>query len=257
MGDSFAQLSASLEGARCLVVPLLSVGNVPQLTVDLVINSLRLPRVGVVTDASVEPMCSSDVYGADGSLSFACELFALQEKVVVLQLRSKLADNEIRRFCRHLAAFCAKHGLEELVILGAWDSAWLEHPDVDGLKVKFEATTKTSSDILLDMGLQPLAWTRPAPGQPSMSETVHGQRTFADSLPRAFGADFNISSLNLFCAEGENVHEAQLLARVMLAFLQRREMMKDVSETFTPVAPTSWKTILDDANPDAMRQLFQ
>ena len=52
---------AVLRAAKVLVVPLLSVGNVPQLTVDLLVNSLRLPRCGIVVDRTVEPICSSNV----------------------------------------------------------------------------------------------------------------------------------------------------------------------------------------------------
>ena len=44
----------------------MSVGNVGQLTADLLISTLQIPSVGYLHDESLLPLCGNDPYGKTG-----------------------------------------------------------------------------------------------------------------------------------------------------------------------------------------------
>ncbi len=233
-------------------MPLLTVGNVPQLAVDLLVNSLALSRCGVVTDEAVEPMASSHVYSHRPGLAFACELFQFGD-VVLLQLRSKLRRNQIAPFCRRLVAYAA--GFSEVVVLGSADSGWLAHPDVDRLHVKFTAPTQAAATALESMGLKAMKWETPGGGgRESMRDSVFPANTFASLLQQEFKNA--ATELVLFCSEGVNMYESQLLAHVLLGYLEKRAYIP-AGTTLAPNPPPSWRTMLEDENSDVVRQLFQ
>ena len=237
---------------RVLVVPLLTVGNVPQLTVDLLVNSFALARTGIVVDESVVPMASSHVYSHTPHLSFACELFQLSPDVALLQLRSKVRAGRLALFCRHLAQFAAASGFAELLVLGSADAGWLVRPDEDRLSVRFAVAGGAGQEELRGLGLKPLEWES---GEPGMREAVMGEKTLAGVMwQHALEAKLGVTELVLFCNEGENIHEAHLLSRVLLAYLEKRKLF---AGTFTPLDLPSWKTMIADENPEVLRMLFQ
>jgi hypothetical protein len=235
---------------RCLVVPLLSVGNVPQLAVDLVVNSFALARCGIVTDDAVEPMASSHVYSHRDGAAFACELFQFHD-TVLLQLRSKLRQNEIGPFCQRLAAFAGSFA--EVVVLGSADAGWLMHPDVDRLNVKYTAAKPEAAATLEALGLKALRW-ETSKAEETMHDAVFPKRSFAGLLQEA--VKHAATELVLFCNEGENIPESQLLARVLIGYLQKRGYVPPET-TLVPKPPPSWHTMLVDENADVVRQLFQ
>ncbi len=235
---------------RCLVVPLLSVGNVPQLAVDLVVNSFALNRCGIVTDEAVEPMASSHVYSHRDGTAFACELFQFHD-TVLLQLRSKLRQNEIGAFCQRLAVFAASFA--EVVVLGSADAGWLMHPDVDRLNIQFTAAKADAAGVLEGMGLKALRW-ETSTAQETMHDAVFPKRSFANLLQEALKQA--ATELVLFCNEGENIPESQLLARVLISYLQKRGYVPPET-SLVPKPPPSWHTMLVDENADVVRQLFQ
>ncbi len=286
-GDSFVRSlkgEAAMRG-KVLVFPLLSVGNVPQIAVDLLVNSFALARVGVVADASVAPMASSSLYlHSVGGLSFACELFQFGEDVVLLQLRSRLLPGQMGLFCARLAALASARGME-LCVLGSADSGWLVRPDEERLAVKAAASAPHAAAVLRDMGLRPLQWDQPQQeATHSMRQAVFGRNTLADLLLKhAAAANIPTTELVLFCAEGENVpgffclfclsflfvslvvykfsipllSEGVLLAQVLVAYLTKRNLLSGNHTTLSPIALPAWSAIVRDDNPETIRLLFQ
>jgi hypothetical protein len=275
--STFFTVPAGKSGPRgkILVFPLLTIGNVPQMAIDLLVNSLRLECVGVVTDETVEPMASRGVYEHVGGLSFACELFQLGAEAVLLQLRSKVRANQLQLFCARLAAAAAAAGWE-LLVLGSADSGWLARPDEQRLRVygttsahhhhhdhhhhedekkeKDEKKKEEEDDARCEASaaaLGRLGW-----GEAELRAAALGERTLAALLRAA--APGCCTELLLFCAEGENAPEALLLARAALAFLvERRLLAPELLASFRPAPPPAWDASLRDPNPDTIRLLFQ
>lgn len=93
-----------------------------------------------------------------------------------------------------------------------------------------------------------------------MRETVLGRRTYADLLLRTLEAnkDLRVCALLLFCSEGNNVPEAQLISDCVVALLQLRGFGPAVTRPGNSwIAPVSWAQLLEKTDPDMMRQLYQ
>lgn len=68
-----------------LIIPAVSVGNVGQLAVDLVISTLNLTRVGYIRHQNISPVVAKCLNG----LTTECELYASSDlKIAVVQIRS-------------------------------------------------------------------------------------------------------------------------------------------------------------------------
>ena len=142
----------------------------------------------------------------------------------------------------------------EVVVLGSADAGWLMHPDVDRLNVKYTATAPAAVAALESMGLKALRWETSTAAAESMHDAVFHKRSFAGLLQEALKQA--ATELVLFCNEGENMPESQLLARVLISYLDKRGYVP-AGTTLVPLPPPSWHTMLADDNPEVVRQLFQ
>lgn len=107
----------NLEDYICLL-PSVSVGNVPQLTVDLCITTFKMKRVATIWHPAIVPFVSSDPYFNTSEVYTACELFANKElKIVVMQLRSTLEPKFALGFFRELKNEMEKLRLSKIIIL--------------------------------------------------------------------------------------------------------------------------------------------
>jgi hypothetical protein len=260
-GLPFFQPSAgrSALDVHTLVIPLLGIGNVPQLALDLFVNTLALPRCGFVLHSSVLPLVAANVFSSSGELSTACEIFA-KEGVAWMQLRSAFRKNGIESFCKALIEWVSAVGIKQVVILGSFDDAWLQRPDVERGGVKFFCGDAEWARVLqAELGFAPLQWTVDPAAVPSMRDTVIAPRTYADFLLRGLeSAKLRSCMLMLFCSEGENVPEAQLLCNSLVAFFQKVGLGNSVArQSPSWIAPISWAHLLGQVDETTTRQLFQ
>ncbi|CAI8019367.1 Proteasome assembly chaperone 2 [Geodia barretti] len=102
--------SVSFAGSR-LILPCISVGNVGQLAVDLLINTLRLPRAGHLHHPSLLPLAGSGAYShTSGLLHTAAEVYHSSElKITVVQMRTPVAKVNVF-FIRCVSACCRLQG---------------------------------------------------------------------------------------------------------------------------------------------------
>ena len=75
-----------------LILPSVAVGNVAQLSVDLLISSLNLKKCGRIFDSAFIPIVGADPYNEDNQeICTSLDLYMSREKkIVVLQIRSPL-----------------------------------------------------------------------------------------------------------------------------------------------------------------------
>lgn len=104
-----------------LILPVASVGNVGQLAVDLVINTLRLGRVARLQDDALLPAVGSRPYAHVDGLATALEIYQQGEqqpggsgRVAVAQQRSPAAPGTQAAFAERLAAFVKQSGVKEV-----------------------------------------------------------------------------------------------------------------------------------------------
>lgn len=254
-------------------LPRLTYTPVPQMSVDLIVNTLAVARVGYVLDEAVLPLVASNVYSRSGELSLACELFQ-RGPVVLLQLRSAFRKNTIAAFCQRLRAWIdsvgtfaqgpeGRHALSvfsrvrAVVVLGSFDAAWLQQPNIEHGTIKFLSSHAPWDEVLRASRLQPLEWSLAVPpGTPSMREAVIGPRTYADCLLRALDG-LAFAALLLFCSEGQNVVEAQILADCCGEFLHRTGVDALLRQGSGWLAPVSWAQLLGELDETTHRQLYE
>ncbi|XP_058033014.1 proteasome assembly chaperone 2 isoform X3 [Ahaetulla prasina] len=121
----------SCDGCACsdfkgftLLMPAVSVGNVGQLAIDLVISTLHMPRVGYFYTDCLVPMVGNNPYATTEEdateLCINAEVYAATSKeLVVLQIRSPFIKNKYRTFCQILLSWVKKSGFSKIVLLSS------------------------------------------------------------------------------------------------------------------------------------------
>jgi len=106
-----------------LVIPSLSVGNVGQLAIDVVLASLESRHVGSVQHPSLLPVVGSDpMLPNSDRLMTACEVFACDgPKLLVVQIRSSVSRSGKASFVDDLLGWAGNDlDLEKVVVLSSF-----------------------------------------------------------------------------------------------------------------------------------------
>jgi proteasome assembly chaperone 2 len=102
-----------------LVLPALTVGNVGQLTIDVLICTFKCPRVGFIDDPFVLPAVEQSSSSADAFST----VFQLKEKnVVFLQQRAPVMRGYASQFAANLISWTKRSNFKEIVLLFSADA---------------------------------------------------------------------------------------------------------------------------------------
>jgi len=104
-----------------LIIPSVSVGNVPQLTVDLIISTYELTKAASIWHPAVVPSVGADPFYANNTtICTACELYTNAKlKLAVIQLRSTLEQQFIKSFMTEFTAELHKIKFGKIIILSS------------------------------------------------------------------------------------------------------------------------------------------
>lgn len=104
-----------------LIIPTISVGNVPQLTVDLVISTHSLTKVATIWHPAIIPSVGGDPYRENTSeICTACEMYVNSNlKLAVIQLRSGIELKFAINFLNDLRKAIANFNLKNIILLGS------------------------------------------------------------------------------------------------------------------------------------------
>lgn len=230
----------SLQGFT-FILPSLSVANVPQLAVDLVIESLKMTKIGFSSHPGIVPVIGPPAFAHDQEMTSSCELFVSeQNKVAAMQLRAPVAAKLLQSFLEKLLEFLSGSQPQRVVILGSCFSH--ERHDVE-MKRKFEY-----------VGNQQFCETF----SKELEEVVQHQdnklpwQGFASKLYQTIEEKLNIpiGVLFAFVSEGDNVPDAKDLTLFMNRVL--KIFPSSVSPS-TLTIPMSWKLLFGNDGP---RELF-
>jgi proteasome assembly chaperone 2 len=117
--------SSSDFSSHSLVLPALTVGNVGQLTIDVLICTFKCPRVGFIDDPFVLPAVGNDPFTPvrNGILTTKLEVFQLKEKnVVFLQQRAPVMRGYASQFAANLISWTKRSNFKEIVLLFSADA---------------------------------------------------------------------------------------------------------------------------------------
>ncbi|KAF9933254.1 Proteasome assembly chaperone 2 [Linnemannia zychae] len=153
-----------------LILPSVSIGNVPQLTTDLLLSTLQLDRVGCIEDENVVPVLgpadrphnsTSTTNNSASGLSMAVEVFQSKDgKWTIIQQRSPTVAHRSHQYADNLTQFIVESEFDQVVLLASADGA--RRIDIQlrsGNPVRYISSPALSQSLLgmlMSLGLEPL-----------------------------------------------------------------------------------------------------
>lgn len=211
-----------------LIYPALSVGNVAQLTADLLISTLTLHRVGYIQHPSIIPVVGGDPFAhpeaTNCKLVTCCEVYASEEhKIVIIQQRSPFVQGKRGLYRKWLAEWIKLQQFNRVVIATSSSAEERLDRQIQGPQFRFVASPKIEEQFG-DMFRNFYHWEElekrvsfPAPSSIDMPEK-EGRELYipgggiAKSLYEDLCNDVPVAICLMFCAEGDNIAEAIELA---------------------------------------------
>ncbi|EPS58959.1 hypothetical protein M569_15853 [Genlisea aurea] len=262
------------------IMPALSIGNVGQLAVDLLISSLKSEKLGYLDDPYVLPCVGNDAYSPFplGKLTLPLEAYQSPScALTLIQQRSPVVKGMMVEYAKNMASFAVANGMEHVVILSSLDfRRWRNIDMSSGLQVYYLSSsnldgTDSNCDALGFSRLQEYnpsqrTWkylealaqqgsSTPGDDDFTMDDEM-GDEDYYPSLP--FAALFScfkakglkVTCLLCYCSEGDNISEAFHLAEAaakLLGLAQNALPVGNVADKW--ITPFSWQSVYG-ASPD-------
>ncbi|CAG8551170.1 13283_t:CDS:2 [Ambispora gerdemannii] len=124
-----------------LILPSVSIGNVPQLTIDLLTTTLDVKRVGFIDDENVIPVAGTreDTQGA---------VFQSNDrKWTLIQQRAPLIRKHLPQFARSLISFIEAFKFSEVIFLSSADACRRIDAQIIGTPLRILTTSSISNDL--------------------------------------------------------------------------------------------------------------
>lgn len=108
-----------------LILPAISVGNVGQLAVDLLISSLRTTKVGHIHTAYIHALVGREAFsnGTDpnkGKLTLACEIYRCEDHpVIIIQINAPIVKGKAALFRAELRKWIKEQKFSKTVLLSS------------------------------------------------------------------------------------------------------------------------------------------
>ncbi|KAF3435646.1 hypothetical protein FNV43_RR22737 [Rhamnella rubrinervis] len=256
-----------------LILPALSIGNVGQLAVDLLVSTMRAERVGYLDSPFVLPCVGNDAYGPEpqGDLALPLEAYeSASNALTLLQQRSPVVKGTMVEFAKNLADFAAASGKNHVVVLSGLDFGRWQRIDISsGSQVHYLSSTNKDGT---DDNCEALGWKRLQEYNPDqrrwkyLSNVAEGsviqeedlpfeddqenEEDYYSSLPFAAlysilkAKGLKVTCILCYCSEGDNIHDASNLTEAVYKFLGRTPSNSHGNDDGGKwVIPCSWKTV--------------
>ncbi|KAK2582598.1 hypothetical protein KPH14_004886 [Odynerus spinipes] len=232
----------NLEGYT-LILPSVAVGNVAQLTVDLLIASLNLQKIGQILTSAFIPIVGLDSYSETSEhLSTTIDVYAgVNNQIIVIQIRSPFVKS-LNNFYNDLLEFVTENKISKVVILTS--SYAYEKTDTQLNITEFRYIPSTN--ILTDNKqiFEDLQWIQyesthiPSSNNEELTHIPGGG--FAKNL-FDFLSNNNIPCIILFkfCSEGDNIPDALDLINYLNQWMKL--LQNNSNGSLIIKYPPSWK----------------
>ncbi|KAF7729356.1 Proteasome assembly chaperone 2 [Apophysomyces ossiformis] len=106
-----------------LILPSVSIGNVPQLTCDLLIHTLKLERCGFIEDNAVMPVAGGREEGQPVGIAVPVEVFQSEDhRWTVIQQRAPTFRDKRQQFINNLVTFVERYQFSNVILLTSMDA---------------------------------------------------------------------------------------------------------------------------------------
>ncbi|XP_062986622.1 proteasome assembly chaperone 2 isoform X2 [Elgaria multicarinata webbii] len=261
----------SCDGCACpdfqgftLLMPAVSVGNVGQLAVDLVISTLGMSKVGYFYTDCLVPMIGNNPYATTEEnateLCINAEVYAVPSKeLVVLQIRSPFIKNKYRPFCKTLLSWVKSCGFSKIVLLSSSHAYQRNDQQLHGTSLRYllsPAVEKTIGNVIERLSGRELEQIAAFPGVNGDEKVFHipgggiTKLLFTESCSK----EIPMVVLLKFCSEGDNIPDAHALADYLNEWLQLTANQSSSSSVKCSrwKIPSSWKLLFGSGLPPAL-----
>jgi len=249
-----------------LIIPSLSVGNVGQLAVDILLATLKPERVGGLFHPAILPVVGSDPLALDSShLMTACEVFKSDDlKLLFVQVRSCVSKSRKDEFIDDLIRWASDElEIGQLIVLASLSADERTDSQISGDGVgagggvvRFLTNAQEKREELLALQWQELERKSNFPSLPAnadvrqadslyipgggLAKTIHNKCLNAEKL--------TLVELLTFASEGDNTGDAIR----MVAFVdQWLKVIPKAAATGRPTLkfPVSWQNMFGNPAP--------
>ncbi|XP_063155148.1 proteasome assembly chaperone 2 [Candoia aspera] len=246
-----------------LLMPAVSVGNVGQLAIDLVISTLHLPKVGYFYTDCLVPMVGNNPYATTEEdateLCINAEVYAAMSKeLVVLQIRSPFIKNKYRHFCQILLSWVKNCEFSKVVLLSSSHAYQRNDQQLHGTALRYlisPAVEKTVGDVLERLSGSELEQIPTFPGvNDDKIFYIPGGGITKLLFTESCSKGIPLVVLLKFCSEGDNIPDALALADYLNESLQLIAPQSSSSQAKSSrwKIPSSWKLLFGSGLPSSL-----
>ncbi|KAK5577065.1 hypothetical protein RB653_002002 [Dictyostelium firmibasis] len=235
-----------------LIWPSLTLGNIGQLTIDVLICSFEFKRIGFIADENIVPIIGNDCFTTldsnNGIMSTSIEVYqsSIFPSITLVQQRSPIIDGRIPNFSENLLNWISAEQFKEILFLSSSNANKRVDSQLTGSQVRFiksENVDKKTISKLSEMNIPEMELTVQSPEGETiqLSNRLTGLAKEIYSIINNNNNKYNVSflCLNLFCSEGYNTNEALQMSNLIYNFIKNQ----DSSSTPQLKTPSCWKLL--------------
>ncbi|KAI9300367.1 PAC2 family-domain-containing protein [Cunninghamella echinulata] len=222
-----------------LVLPSVSIGNVPQLTCDLIIHTLQLSRIGFIDSDAVIPVVGQFETNSIG-ISVPIEVYqSKDQQLTVIQQRSPTLKGKKQDLITTLTEFIQQAQFSKVTLLTSLDAARRIDSQISSNPFRVIGDTTIVSDIYQKCNI-PVLETR--------KEKDDDDTTLPSSLPGGGMTrslylslkekNINVVIFSIFVLEGDNIQDSIAFANTLNGYYG---LNKKDDKNGTWIAPKSWE----------------
>ncbi|KAJ2547082.1 hypothetical protein EV175_005358 [Coemansia sp. RSA 1933] len=236
-----------------LIIPSVSIGNVPQLAVDLLVNTLALTRVGIIDSSALLPISGPPGYDHLPATQRAVpvEVFQTSDgRWTIVQQRAPPLPKHHRQFAKEMVDFIKTHGFAQVVLLTSSDAALRADALIDGPQIRSLAVNwqdEALAERLQALSLGEFAATQTESKRATKSLTqLHSSGIAKPLLSLCEKEGIQVVALISLVNEGDNIPDAIMLANAANAALDIANSL----DQWRP--PRTWEWLMPANTPSSM-----
>ncbi|KAM9308332.1 proteasome assembly chaperone 2 [Gastrophryne carolinensis] len=251
----------ALQAGSTLLMPAVSVGNVGQLAIDLIVSTLDMKKVGYFYTDCLVPMVGNNPYATSednaNELCTNAEVYALPSKnLTVLQIRSPLIKKKSKCFCQAVISWIRKCAFSKVVLLSSSHAYQRNDQQLFGTPFRYLVTPALQSsvaDVMKELKWKELEKVSLYPGINDEEKriSIPGGGFTKQMFDDCSSGDIKLAVVFKFCAEGDNIPDAFDL----LSHLNRWLLLVDLPADSVPShwkMPSSWRLLFGSGLPPAL-----
>uniref|UniRef100_A0A674CI34 Proteasome assembly chaperone 2 n=1 Tax=Salmo trutta TaxID=8032 RepID=A0A674CI34_SALTR len=243
-----------------LIMPAISVGNVGQLAVDLIVSTLNMCRVGYIHTDCLIPMAGNNPYATftenANDLSTNAEVYGYgRGELFLLSYRSFLLQTKSKKFCKLMVSWIKASGFSRTVVLSSSHAYQRDDQQLLGTPLRYLQTPsmqKVTGDRLKEMEWTEMETVSTFPGVTDSEQRLYipgGGATkglFTDSCAE----DIPLVVVLIFCSEGDNIPDAFTLLNHLNTWLHLVDAPAQTQPKWK--IPASWRLLFGSGIPPAL-----